>query len=187
MARCGRQRKLRFLLIALGLGLVPVAGAQVSNFNENRLLNSWFEIARLPNKSQRTCVANSSNLITRGETKGELRWLWVCTDTLDNTQTHLVSAKPTGVPGTGSYRARVLWLVWHHNYQVVDVAADNSWMVLGTPNRKKLWIYSAKPKMDAMLLSELRSRAEHAGYNTSRLITQPQTNPAKSATATELK
>jgi len=180
------MEKFRLLCVALAICLFWCAmpsHAQVTGLDENRLLNSWFEIARKPNKPQKQCAANNSNLIARGEGKGQLRWLWVCTDKKGNTDTHGMLAKPTGKPGSGRYKVQVIWLILHRNYEVVAVAEDNSWMVLGTPNHKQLWIYAAKPELDAATLASARSRAEAAGFHTDKLIQQPQSNPAKPATA----
>ncbi len=167
------------LLAVVAVMLLTAECLPAQNLDENRLLNSWYEIARLPSKPQKQCKANNSNLITRGEGKSQLRWLWVCTDAKGNTNTHGVLAKPNGHAGSGKYKVQLIPFIWSRKYQIVAVADDNSWLILGTPNHRQLWLYASTPTVEDTQFAQLQSRAESAGYKTDKLLRQPQSNPAK--------
>lgn len=154
------------------------AQAPKATLEEKRLLATWFEAARLPAKFEKSCVSNPVSLMARSDKQRQMRWLWVCTDKEGNTNTHTMMATASKAMD-GTYKSSFLF-VFHRTFRVVAIADDNSWMILGTKNHKRLWLFTAKPVVDAETLEQMKSRASAAGFDVKKLMSQPQTNPPQS-------
>jgi len=77
------------------------------------------------------------------------------------------------VRGTGNaeMKAQFVW-PFKADYWVIELAADYSYIVVGHPNHKYLFIMSRKPFLPEPLLQEIISRCEQRGYDTSKLVSQ---------------
>lgn len=77
------------------------------------------------------------------------------------------------VRGTGNaeMKAQVVW-PFKTDYWVIELADDYSYVVVGHPKLKSLFIMSRKPYMAEPLLAEIISRCHHMGYDTSKLVSQ---------------
>jgi apolipoprotein D and lipocalin family protein len=77
------------------------------------------------------------------------------------------------VRGTGNaeMKAQFVW-PFKADYWVIEVADDYSYVVIGHPKHKFLIIMSRKPSISETLLSEIISRCEQRGYDTSKLVSQ---------------
>jgi apolipoprotein D and lipocalin family protein len=56
---------------------------------------------------------------------------------------------------------------------VLGLAADNSWAVLGSPDRKHLWIFSKTRVMDAAALAQAEAVAGGEGFDLGKLTMTP--------------
>ena len=55
-------------------------------------------------------------------------------------------------------------------YWVLDLDPEYRWAMVGTPDRKYLWVLSRTPKLDPEVLERLLARAHQMGYSTERMI-----------------
>jgi apolipoprotein D and lipocalin family protein len=58
--------------------------------------------------------------------------------------------------------------VWG-DYQVIALAPDYSHAMVGTPDRKYLWILSRSPRLDPSVYELLIARAAEQGFEVSRI------------------
>ncbi len=77
------------------------------------------------------------------------------------------------VPKSGNSRmkAQFVWPI-KIDYWIIELAEDYSYMVVGHPKHKYLFIMARKPEMDADLLNELIYRCKQRGYDTEKLVSQ---------------
>jgi apolipoprotein D and lipocalin family protein len=169
-----------FAACALALPVRPIAAqTPVPNLDENRLAGDWFEIARLPDKAQKLCSADSIRLIARWDKPGSLEWVSACTVKAgyNNASTSYARAVPKrkkpGSAGNGEYKVYFFWPL-AHKYDVLAIAPDSSWLLLGSTNHKELWIYSRTPTMPEEVLAPIRAQAASEGYPVDKLVLQPQ-------------
>ncbi|MFC6645401.1 lipocalin family protein [Granulicella cerasi] len=168
-----------WLIPALSLVVsASFASAQTPlKIDEMKLRKTWFEAARLPDKKQKQCTANPAGLWARGDKARQMRWTWFCTDKGGHMETHAVTA--TGSKEMdGNYKSAFLY-IFHRKYQILAVADDSSWLLLGSPNHKRLWLYTASPTPSSEAVESMKQKAATMGYDVSRLMQQPQTNPPK--------
>jgi apolipoprotein D and lipocalin family protein len=78
---------------------------------------------------------------------------------------------PVEGSGNGKMKAQFLW-PFKIDYWVIDLADDYSYVVVGHPDKKFLFIMSRKPSMDKKLHDELVSKCKAMGYDTDKLTSQ---------------
>jgi apolipoprotein D and lipocalin family protein len=177
-------RRLPFtILIALGaLALVatPLAfgGEPVEAVPEvdlDRYAGLWYEVARLPNKFQDFCECCVTATYTPRE-DGRLTVLNECRATDGEASAVEGEAKlaeddgPTSklkvrfAPGFLSF----LGFVWG-DYWVLDLDQDYSRALVGSPDRKYLWVLSREPRMADETYAGLLKKAESMGFEVSRV------------------
>lgn len=142
----------------------------------NRYVGTWFEIARLPNWFQDKCVSDVTatySLLDDGEIKvvnqcrqenGEITTAeGLARRALeDGPNTKL---KVRFAPAILSF----LPFVWG-DYWIIDLAPDYSYVVVGEPARKYLWVLSRSPMMDDHTLGEILERVKKQGFDLTSLM-----------------
>ena len=71
----------------------------------------------------------------------------------------------------GELKAQFVW-PFKIDYWVIDLADDYSYMVVGNPDHKFLFIMSRKPSMDKKLHGELVEKCKEMGYPVDELTAQ---------------
>lgn len=72
-----------------------------------------------------------------------------------------------------SWVAKIWWFI-RADYSIHKVADDYSWVVMGHPKRKYMYIMARTPKMDENLYQELYKYALSLGYKAEDIKRQPQ-------------
>ena len=145
-----------------------------------RYAGTWFEIARLPNRFEEDCARDITATYTP-RPDGRITVVNRCVEKDGSVNeaegvARRVEGKPPSVlevrfaPGWLSF----LPMVWG-DYQIIDLAPDYSHAIVGSPDRKYLWLLSRDPKMDQQLFETLKARARSQGFDVSRLIQPEQT------------
>lgn len=135
----------------------------------------WYEVARLPNRFERHCAGDITATYALLPA-GKIDVLNQCRK-LDGS---LMSARGLARSADGRSTSRLevrfapAWLgmfpfVWG-DYWVIDLAADYSWSMVGSPDRKYFWILSRQPAMDKPQLDRLLKRAQAIGFDTSQIV-----------------
>lgn len=145
-----------------------------------RYAGKWYEIARLPFRYQEDCARDVTATYTpRPDARITVVNRCVEKDGKVNNAEGVarrVDGKPPSVlkvrfaPGWLSF----LPMVWG-DYQIIELGPDYEYTVVGTPDRKYLWILARTPKLDAELYRSLVEKAKAQGFDVSRLIETEQT------------
>lgn len=164
-------------LLALGLAGAPalaqtvgsdLSNPQTPNFDVERYMGQWYEIARLDHPFQRGLVRVTSTRARQPD--GSIR---VTNRGID---------KASGQPRESTATARILESAGRpgieidygaaggkHTYDVLDMAPDGSYSLVGSTDRSSLWILSRNPKLDGFVVDQLKARAISAGFSLDRL------------------
>jgi len=153
--------------------------ATVPHVDLDRYAGMWFEIARLPTRAEDRCerdvtatyevMDSGLRVINRcrradGRIKSAVGRARVVED---RTNARLqVSFAPSFLDA--------LPFVWG-DYWILDLADDYDAAMVGTPNRKHLWLLSRTPSLPGTELSAFIARADQQGFNTARLLYTEQT------------
>ncbi|WP_231427335.1 MULTISPECIES: lipocalin family protein [Pedobacter] len=71
----------------------------------------------------------------------------------------------------GDMKAQFLW-PFKVGYWIIEIDADYSYVVVGHPDEKYLFIMAREPKMEADLLVDIIERCREKGYDVSELVSQ---------------
>lgn len=140
-----------------------------------RYTGTWYEIARLPMWFQRHCVDSKAIYTSRPD--GAVGVHNECvTDTggldqIDGVATVVDSktnARLTVV--FDNFFARLFGSSREGNYWIIELDSDYRTSVVGTPDRRLLWILSRTPQLDDVTYQRLVERARQLGFSVSDLI-----------------
>ena len=141
-----------------------------------RYAGLWYEVARLPNRFEEKCVGDVTAEYMLKSTD-RLKVVNRCRKR-DGRMTEAVGdAKLADRKGPNS-RLKVrfapgflsfLPFVWG-DYQIIELAPDYTYAVVGDPSRKYLWFLSRSPQMDEATYLRLLEAARSQGFDVSKLI-----------------
>ncbi|HET9530610.1 MAG TPA: lipocalin family protein [Blastocatellia bacterium] len=141
-----------------------------------RYVGKWYEIARLPNKFQNKCAGEVMATYSQLE-GGELKVVNECRlkdGQIDRAEGKARLADKDGPNSKLEVRFAPAWLGWlpmvWGDYWIIDLAPDYSYSVVGTPDRKYLWILSRTPEMDEAVYKRIVEQTAARGFDVSRLI-----------------
>lgn len=175
------MRKSLYLAILLGVATltgcsnpVPPPGVTVvENFNINRYLGTWYEIARLDHPfesglEQVTAtyglqVNGGVSVINRGYNPA--RGIW---------QSAQGEAWFTGAPTKGALKVSFFG-PFYGGYNVMAVDKYYQHALLCGPDRSYLWILSRTPTLSTEVKNQYIHQAQQQGFDTSKLIWVKQT------------
>ena len=160
-------------------GSPPVTAAKV---DVDRYLGRWHEVARLPMPFQQEGEAAIAEYGRNADGTVSVRNIAVREDGV----TREVRGKAKVLnPGTNT-KLTVRFMEWfglfipepeQGNYWILHIDPGYQRAVVGTPNRRYLWILSRTRGMPAKELQELTDLAGKRGYDVGRLIKTPQHVP----------
>ena len=154
----------------------------VASVDLARYMGKWYELARLPNKFQKDCageVAATYSLVGEGELKvvNECRRQ---NGRLDQAAGKARLADKGGPKAKLKVRFAPAWLSWlpavWGDYWILDLAPDYSYSLVGTPDRKYLWLLSRTPQIDEAVYKRLMEKAAANGFDVSK-VSQTRQSP----------
>ncbi len=160
--------------VAMGVGAYTRRNQRPSltvapKVNLKRYLGEWYEIARLPASFEKNCYGTKARYTLRKD--GAIDVLNTCyKGSLDG---KMVKAKGKAFVADKKTNAKLkVQFFWPFkgDYWILEVGTWYDYAIVGTPDRKNLWILSRRPRMRDRLLKELIAKAEAQGFDTSQLI-----------------
>ena len=170
------------LTLAPGLQAQP-ALAVVAPVDLQRYAGTWYEQARLPNWFQRNCtgqVAATYGLQADGLVSVLNRCARADGSVIDVSGVARTVPVP-GQPGAGKLEVRFApdWLAWvplvWGDYWVIQLDGDYQVSLVGTPDRKYLWLLSRVPKLDEARIQAALAFAQSAGFDAASVVRTPAT------------
>ena len=154
----------------------------VSSVDLDRYAGTWYEIARLPMWFQRHCVDSKATYTRRPD--GAIGVHNECVT--DKGDIDKADGMATIVDTTTNARLTVVFENWfaqlvgpsrEGNYWILDLDPEYRTALVGTPNRRYLWILSRTPTLDEPTYLRLVKKAEQSGFSVSDLIRAKRTAP----------
>ncbi len=184
-----------YLLLAAAVLLLasPTVSAQgtataIPQLDPKQFIGSWFELAHLPDKKEKACIADALTLFTLVDKPFRFAQVDSCrlkdgtTDARNYTGTTKIKKTWTG--------QLKVWTVWplSRKFWVLAVGPNYDWLLIGAPNHKTLALLSRTTRLDPSVITQITSQAAAQGFAVAKLVTVPQTSrtapaPAPPATA----
>lgn len=164
----------------------------VENVNKDRLLGTWYEIARIPNLFQGDDqVAGTDNYYPKAN--GDMEVIYKYKEKSFDGPEKQMKGKLFQEPqyaSTGRFKVQFFW-PFNADYWIIDLDENYDYMAIGYPDRSMLWIMSRRPEMQPDVYGALLERLKAQQYDVSRLMKIPQPDnapvmgPPKTATPTK--
>jgi len=168
---CHRAGQLLFLAPALLAGCVSVPDGiePVHDFDVQRYLGTWYEIARLDHSFERG-LSNVSATYTRRDAGG----IEVLNRGYHERSGKWKQAKGraylVGEPTTAHLKVS-FFRPFYGSYIVIALEPDDyAYAMVCGANRSYLWILAREKTLDPSVRDDLLARAQHLGFQTSELI-----------------
>ena len=155
----------------------------VASVDLGRYAGTWYEIARLPMWFQRHCV--DSRAVYTLRSSGQVGVHNECV-TDDGGQV-AADAVATVVDVKTNARLMVVFDNWfarlfgssrEGNYWILDLDPEYRTVLVGTPDRRYLWLLSRTPRIDERTYQRLVQQARGFGYPVENLIRDQRPGPA---------
>lgn len=160
-----------FCLIALSLfsAVAPVPNKPVEKVELSRFAGKWYSLYSIP-----TAFDKGTRETTTTYTLNKDGYFNVLTTAKkDDNEIHTYKSKlfPIAEDGNAEMKAQFVW-PFKVDYWVIDLPKDYSYVIVGHPERKFLFIMSRKPSMDKKLYEGLVNKCKAMGYPVDKLISQ---------------
>ncbi|MDY7546064.1 lipocalin family protein [Glaciimonas sp. CA11.2] len=150
----------------------------VPSIDLNRYAGKWYEIARFPNRFQKSCAGNvTAEYRTRVD--GRIDVINRCQKNDGSVDEAIGVARLADSSGSATnsklkVRFAPAWLSWlpfvWGDYWVLDLAPDYSYAVVGEPGRNYLWILSRSPSLPESSYQAAIQKVARQGFDVSQLV-----------------
>jgi apolipoprotein D and lipocalin family protein len=131
-----------------------------------KYLGKWYEIAHLPARFQKGCTDTTATYALSED--GSISVLNECIRD-GNVKQAKGKAKVVDKNSGAKLKVTFFW-PFYGDYWIIDLGKDYDYAVVGTPNRKYLWILSRTAQMDGKLFSQLVESMKSKGFDVNNLI-----------------
>ncbi len=158
------------LMVALGgCTSIPKGLTAVDDFNLQRYLGEWHEIARLDHSFER-----GLSRITAEYRLNETGGITVINSGYNDKSGERESAEGVAYfidePDKGSLEVSFFW-PFYGGYHIIELdKVDYQYAMISGPNRDYFWILARKPTLPESLLKALVNKAKMLGFETEHLI-----------------
>lgn len=171
--------KISVITLLLGSFLVgcerstPINTKSVDKLDLERYMGTWYEIGRYDMAFERGLVGVTANYTLKEDGMVKV---------INAGYKESLEGKYKETEGKARRRSKsnngelevAFFLNFYSDYNVMELAEDYSWALVGSSNVKYLWILSRTPEMDTDILESILRMAANRGYDTSKILWVPQ-------------
>lgn len=142
-----------------------------------RYAGLWFEIARLPQRYEKGCTRVTAEY--RPLADGRIEIINTCHQDSVHAPAETVRglARVVDADTNAKLKVQFQW-PFEGDYWILALDEEYRFALVGTPDRKALWILSREPKLGHPALANLTEMARQKGFPVEKLIYTPQTEEA---------
>ena len=145
----------------------------VKEFDLNRYLGTWYEIARFPHSFEKNLVGVTATYRLRDDGKIEVLNQGY-KYTLDGELSKAVGkAKIPDKQEPGKLKVSFFW-IFYADYNVLELDENYQYAMIGSSTAKYFWILCRDPQMDPAIFEMFMDKARKRGYNLAKLEKVPQ-------------
>ena len=142
--------------------------AAVRDFEPDRYMGTWYEIARLPQYFERDMDEVRAEYTLNPD--GTIR---IVNSGVRDGEAQSITGKaklsrPNAKPLTGELRVSFFW-PFYSDYRVIELTADYDVAVVTAGSRSYLWVLARKPVMDRDELDAIVARMKALGFDVEKL------------------
>lgn len=147
----------------------------VPDLDTTRFLGTWYEVGGIPTRDQAGCFGTTATYSLRSN--GDINVLNKCYLDAQGSRSKQAEGRAF-VPNPSEPSKLKVEFFWPFagDYQVMALADDYSYAMIGNPQRSYLWILSRSPKLPEARYQELVELAVSQGYSASAIMRTPAVN-----------
>ncbi len=152
------------LCLLTGCSKPTVDNSVVTNFDLNRFLGSWYEIARFDHKFERGMEQTKAHYVLRPDGK---------VDVLNTGMKNGEYSEAKGVAKLTDTPAKLrvsFWGPFYSDYRIMLLDDNYQYALVGSGSDDYLWILSRTPQITNEVKDRILTEAQRRGYDTSKLI-----------------
>jgi apolipoprotein D and lipocalin family protein len=172
------------VLVALAAGAVAAGASDaappttVAHVELDRYAGLWYEISRIPNSFQRSCVDDTTARYSL-RADGRLNVINRCL-TADGSVDEARGVARVVDPNTNaklevSFVQLFGWHLFWGDYWIIGLDPDYRYAVIGHPKRRYGWVLARTPTLDAATRKEIDTILREHGYDPRRFEASPRT------------
>ncbi len=165
------------LLLAASAALSAQELTTVARVDLERYAGLWYEVAKIPNRFQKSCDANTTaeyGLLPDGRIQVVNR----CRKANGNVNSVTGVAKVVDAQSNAKLKVsfvRFLGKQWFFgDYWIIGLDDDYRWAIVGTPGRKYGWILARSKTLDAETRATIDEILRKQGYDPAKFVDSPQ-------------
>ena len=144
--------------------------------NLTRLTGQWHVPARIPTLLDKK--ATEMTVLITPESDQSLKLKWEFKGSPDDTEstTWNFTSRLAGQNETASWIISPFWPIRFH-YQVIEYSADYTWFIIGSRDRKNVWVLSRDQSLAPGLLDSLLERLRTKEFDVVRVVRENSKRP----------
>lgn len=148
----------------------------VEHVELSRYIGLWYEIARLPQPFEDGCVGVTAQYAVKSD--GDIDVLNTCHDKTLDGKTNIAhgSAYIADKSTDAKLKVTFFW-PFYGDYWILELGQDYEYAVVGSPDRKSLWILSRTPIIADELYKGIMDRMSAKGFDLTEFKKTLQINP----------
>jgi apolipoprotein D and lipocalin family protein len=136
-----------------------------------RYMGVWHEISRLDHHFQKGCIGSNATYTLRQD--GEVDVVNRCTNEADGSQRE-AKGRAWSVDPVDNSRLKVSFFwPFRGDYWIIELGSKYEYSVVGSPDRRYLWILSREPEMEESVYRGIVERLDRQGFPVDRLVRRP--------------
>ena len=139
----------------------------VERVDLGRYTGTWYEVASFPARFQRNCSCTTAEYASNDD--GTIAVRNRCYNTEKKKWEEATAKAFVRDEATNAELAVQFFWPFKGDYYIIDLADDYSHALVGTPDRKYLWVLSRTPKLTAAVYDNLLGKAMQQGFDVSQL------------------
>ena len=144
-----------------------------------KYMGKWHEISRLEHNFQKYCIGSHAEYNLRSD--GEVEVINRCIDERDGS-TKEAKGRAWSIDPASNSRLKVSFFwPFRGDYWIIELGEKYEYSVVGSPDRKYLWILAREPVMDETLYITIVERLRKQGFPVDNLVRKPLADIGKNA------
>lgn len=145
----------------------------VQQFDLEKYLGTWYEIARFDHRFERGLVGVTATYEKRAD--GKIKVLNQGYKNSFDGKLKTASGKAKTTANPGHLKVSFFWF-FYTDYFVMELGENYEWALVGSSSDDYLWILSRTPQLEEKVKNHILGKAAQRGYSISKLIWVEQKN-----------
>ena len=168
----GRLFSFLMLLLAIGCSKAKPNHTPLNrapSMDIGQMNGGWHVVARIPTILDREASDMQMTFRVKQDYSMDIDWVFKKNSETDDKKRYSLSGQAGRARDTTVWTVSPIWPI-SFTYHVIEFSGDYSWVVVGSTDRKYLWILSRSDKIDPLLVDGLLQRMEKAEFDMTAVV-----------------